>query len=454
MFGPRSHKENSSNIPTFPAETGEHGRIQHERVEDIQSIQDAKAEGRIAELERALAVAKEDQAALREELDNSKRRSQVYGEPGADYRRPVPRPSSPLPGSTRVDYSSLETSPRRPISRAREDVMEQNFALRGQVAHLHEQLVQQDAMFRSNLEQRVQSRDAEWEEVTARLHHTEKESQERLQQLLDLKHSISAMTRMENQATDSELAERADQLYHRIREWVISNFRRAKLDFANVSRDTTKVLEAIHPQYATVSSSDRLPLYQALIANALMDIFREDICIGLPTSGPLAPMRQLAAYIHNAGNEYREWRRATIRALEKSESRHALREERERMLHRVAADVEHQLFSLTSTNLTPNAQASLLAILDSAADLQHILLLQKAQYRLQFFCNDEYDEVCYDEECMEAVNDGMDEDGDMALGRRFAFCVFPCLEKFGDEFGEKVEVRNVLLRARVCSGVG
>jgi hypothetical protein len=51
------------------------------------------------------------------------------------------------------------------------------------------------------------------------------------------------------------------------------------------------------------------------------------------------------------------------------------------------------------------------------------------------------------------ITNSMDEDDD--LGRRqFMFCVTPCLEKYGDEWGENAEVVNVLLRARVCCGVG
>jgi hypothetical protein len=59
---------------------------------------------------------------------------------------------------------------------------------------------------------------------------------------------------------------------------------------------------------------------------------------------------------------------------------------------------------------------------------------------------------------MESVNDldnMVDDDGDVdPSDRQFLFCVFPCLEKFGDEWGENSQVSNVLLKARVCCGVG
>src|SRR5207253_2342420 len=137
------------------------------------------------------------------------------------------RPGSPLT-SPHMEYEQ-ETEQCRSFNKQREDLIEQNYELRGKLAELEQQLVEQDALYRAKIDRELSKGQEEWNELTGRLHHSEKESQERLQQLLDLKHSISALTRMESQVTDSELAERMDQLYHRIREWIISNFRRTKL---------------------------------------------------------------------------------------------------------------------------------------------------------------------------------------------------------------------------------
>lgn len=465
MLRQRSGKNASSSSLSTPEEheVEQESQQQHQRndsISSIKSIHDAKVADRIAELERELVVAKEEQNAMKEELDKVKQHGEVYKGTIEDYRRQLsstytrsPRSTSPVQGSIHMDYD--QDTPAQQ-SNKQHDLMEQNYKLRQRVAELQDQIVEQDSVYQVKLDQAASHRDAEWNELAGRLHNSEKESQERLQQLLDLKHSISAFTRMENQVTDSELAERIDQLYHRIREWVISNFRRTKLDFRNVSSDIAEALRIIYPKYETITSSDRLAFYQSIIANTLMQIFREPTCVGLPQVGPLATIRQLATYIHDAGSEYREWRRTTIRALEKSEARHELQQEREKQLHRTADYIRDQLFSVTSASLAPSAQVSLLSILHAAADLQHTLLLQKAQYKILFFCRNEVSEIIFDEERMESVNDidSMDEDDDTSSQQGFAFCVFPCLEKFGDEFGEKTEVRNVLLKARVCSGVG
>jgi hypothetical protein len=416
------------------------------------------ATDRIVGLERALKLAEEEKEALRDELERVKHHGQVYLGAVDSYTgaRALSPGNSSRRSSTEMEYE-METPPRRSISAKREEAIEQNYELRDKVIELREQLVEQEAIFKARLEQRFHSRELDWNELTRRLHHAEKESQDRLRQLLDLKQSISALTRMESQVTDSELAETAEQLFHRIREWIIMNFRRIKLVPGSARRDVAESFEAIYPRYSAMNPSDRLPFYQSIIANALMHIFRENVCVGLPTSGPLASLRQVAAYVREAGPEYRAWRRATIRALEKSEAHNTLQQERAAMLHRMLADIEHQFFSVTSTKLTPNAQTSLLAILQTAADMHHTLLLQKAQYQLHFFRHEGPQGSDFDAERMESVNDFDDEpddDNDSASGRTFSFCVFPSLEKYGDEFGEKMGVRNVLLRARVCSGVG
>ncbi|KAF2463459.1 uncharacterized protein BDR25DRAFT_307750 [Lindgomyces ingoldianus] len=457
MLLQKSAKEAGNTSPSTPDER-EDRHTRSSSIASIKSIQDAKTADRIAELERALAVAREEQKALREELEKARKHGTVYRDARDDYRKQLHGPynrssrsASPMTDSTQTEYEE-DISPRRSWSQQREELIEQNYELRGKLADLQEQLVEQDTAFRTKLDQEMHKGEREWNELTGRLHQSEKESQERLQQLLDLKHNISTLTRMDSQVTDFELAEKVDQLFHRTREWVISNFRRTKPDFNNVPRETARALELISVHYNKIGLTNRLAFYQAMISSNLMHLFREPICIGLPETGPLAPIRQLATSMHDTGSEYREWRRTTIRALEKSPARQQLQQEKERLLHNISSQIQHQLFSVTSTNLTPQAQLSLLGILNAAADLQHVLLLQKAQYKVHFFRDQECGRVSFDESRMDSINDNdMDDD---FIDRKFCFCVFPLLEKFGDEAGENVDVRNVLLKARVCCGVG
>lgn len=204
----------------------------------IQDMQGAETAGRVAELERAFAASLEEQNALRDELEKVRQHGMAYRATIEDYRRQLSgtynhhsRQEPPMTDSTQMDYEQ-DVEPGSPLDRQADDLIQQNYTLRRELTELQAQLLEQDVLYRGKLEQMTSKGESEWNELTGKLHRSEKESQERLQQLLDLKHSISALTRMESQVTDSELAEKTDQLYHRIREWVINNFRRTKLGIA------------------------------------------------------------------------------------------------------------------------------------------------------------------------------------------------------------------------------
>ncbi len=48
-------------------------------------------------------------------------------------------------------------------------------------------------------------------------------------QLLELKQNVSALTHMQYQLTDSDIAEHMGQMFHESRDWVVNNFRRSKI---------------------------------------------------------------------------------------------------------------------------------------------------------------------------------------------------------------------------------
>jgi hypothetical protein len=165
---------------------------------------------------------------MRQELERAKESAERFRMELEEQKRSQsgPNNSSVRPSSSCSNDMEYEFElPRRQSS----ELLEDNYSLRVQVTELQDQLVQQDAALKARVSRDMRRDEEEWDALTARLHNSEKEAQERLQQLLDLKHSISSLTRAESQVTDNELVEKLGQLYHRIREWVISNFRRSKL---------------------------------------------------------------------------------------------------------------------------------------------------------------------------------------------------------------------------------
>ncbi|KAL1606691.1 hypothetical protein SLS60_004098 [Paraconiothyrium brasiliense] len=427
-----------------------------------------EASQRITELEQALAAALEEQNTMREELVKLREHGKIYRETIEEYRRtlastyqlqspPGAFHSDSRPASARSNSYDGENASRSSTNQPSEDLEEQNNILRTQVVQLQDQLMTQDATYQSLLDQRGSRAEADWDQLTARLHSTEKESGERLQQLLSLKSAFSSLTRVEPQMTDSELSQSFSQLFNRVREWVISNYRRAKLNFNDIPSDTAEALEAISPLYRNVDPANRLALFQALVSHTMMNIFQEFVFVGIPKTGPLATLRQVASTIRSTGIGFQNWRHATIRSLQESDAAYTIKEEKAHQRDLLATGILQHLLAITSTALLPEARTTLDSILSATMEFQNTLLLQKARYKVDFLRKQNNLHQSVDDNRMEPINelDGFtDDDGDVVVDRTFAFCVFPSLEKFGDEYGEHIEVRNVLVKARVCCSVG
>ncbi|EUC31722.1 hypothetical protein COCCADRAFT_100566 [Bipolaris zeicola 26-R-13] len=353
----------------------------------------------------------------------------------------------------RRDSSNLwESTMNDAVQRESEELVRQNHELRCRVAQLEDQLMYPNSARQHS--DRQESPD-QVGDLKLCLQAAEKESQERLQQIIALKSSISSLTRVQSQITDSDLVVSLSELANRVREWTISNLRRTKLNLENIPKETEETVCKLYPQYRNgIQGADKFALYQAIISTSLMPIFETPLVFGLPKS--LTAIQSFADEVQGSGPAYSEWKRATIQVLENSRVQPDLIREREELLHRILGDICHLLFTLTSTTVTSSAQSALSGILKNAVDFQRTLALQKARYQLLFF-RSEGKKMCLDDRTMEAINDvdsTTDDDTPMETDRTFLFCVFPGLVKHGDEWGEHDEMSNVLLKARVCSGFG
>ncbi|CAN9365715.1 unnamed protein product [Alternaria alternata] len=456
-------KRKSGGVVDLPSDTAPSGPSNEfiNRPEMLPPGDDAtRISHRVADLERALAIAREEQEMAREDLSRLRHSRQADQDTIEELRQQLAEKSSNTGGAPVGGSSGLQRDTGVPghLGNGREDALRQNSDLRYRVAQLEEQLEEQlashDGLYPRSLD-RPQSR-GEADDLRLRLHAAEKESQERLQQLLALKSSISSLTRTDSQITDSELAESFSQLANRVREWTVSNFRRSRLNLDNLPKETEDVLRALNPQYrASIQSTDKLALYQAVVSTSLMQVFDNSIVFGLPSTGPLGALRQFAERTQHLGTAHREWVRATVQVLERSEANGDIQKESEASIHRLAGEASHILFTLTSVSLAPSAQSTLAGMLKDAMGLQRTLALQKARYKLLFFRRQD-DNMQFDDRTMETVNDvdpAMEDDTDMEIDRKFLFCAFPGLIKYGDEWGEHSEMSNIVLKARVCSGV-
>jgi hypothetical protein len=439
-----------------PSVLGHEPSIATPRMQPSEDSIDTRMAHKNAELERALAVAREEQDALRKALAEVREQRQADQD---TIQRLEHQLGPTLPsGSEAPSRASRGSSGhwRDSDDDEDEDLVRQNHELCHKLGQRQEQLASENALHHDD-PVRPSSPEGT-EDMRLRLHAAEKESQERLQQLLSLKSSISSLTRTDPQVTDGELVDSFSQLANRIREWTISNFRRSKMESNNILPETSTILRYIMPDFEELLATDRLAFFQAVTANALMQIFQEPLIVGIPSVGEIGNIRSFAGRLQYLGlTEFGEWRLATIRLLEcKETQRHPLRQGKEHILHELAGEISRLLWTLTAVIITTDAYKILDGIVSTAIELQRTLALQKARYKVLFYRNQDI-RMHFDDRTMEAINDieGIVDDGsDMNIDRTFSFCVFPGLIKFGDEWGQHPEVSNVLLKARVCSSVG
>jgi hypothetical protein len=176
---------------------------------------------RIIELENALKRSFEEVALLKEEIDQLK----------------IQKPQDSLPHAGAFSDVHALTIDEQPSDEEMTDedvrLQDEVYDLRVQLSEMHSEMTEQGNIWKLKWEKERHDRILERNAMAEELHNTQKEIIERRQQLLDLKQSLSSLTHRDNQVTDGELSERMDGLFHRIREWVVSNFRRSSLGISH-----------------------------------------------------------------------------------------------------------------------------------------------------------------------------------------------------------------------------
>ncbi|KAF3008730.1 hypothetical protein E8E13_009836 [Curvularia kusanoi] len=400
---------------------------------------------RLKNLDKLLATAREETIALRLELDRVKQDAQASVEISKYQVIDGHRQTTP---ANNTHYHQTDQQHIGNGMRNREEELEnQNYELRSCLAALQDQLEAQNI-----LQPPQASRSEEdWNVLTLRLHETEKESHARLQQLLLLKSSISTLTRTDSQVSDSELADMLSQLANKVREWVVSHYRRTKMNLDNLPDSTIQVLQSISANYQKVDSADKLVLYQAIVSKILMRILQAPLCVGMPNHGIFAGLEAFCKVAQLHGHEFCKWRRSTIRLIERTNSSDIVDSWRDQELSALAGECEAIMRSISSIEFAPSARSALIGIMMLAARLQRILGLQKAVYSFVVFDALHKQDCHIDQTTMEPVNDfeySIDECNEPDTQRNFMFCVFPGLEKVEDESGA------IVFKAKVCCGVG
>lgn len=190
------------------------------------SAEDGERSPQISELQKALKDAHEEISRLKHDLEicHAKEAPHTESEPSEVGNESVSKKS--------MDFEMIDARPCDDVAchDDHECLPPSNGAdyLHSRLQSLEAELLEQSNVWKSRWEHERSERLLERNAMAEELQSAQKEALTRRRQLLDLKQSLSSLTHRDNQVTDGEIAERMDNLYHRIREWVVSHLRRSQ----------------------------------------------------------------------------------------------------------------------------------------------------------------------------------------------------------------------------------
>lgn len=196
----------------------------------VRSKREKQIEDRVAELGRALSSAYEEQKKLLEELEDLRTDESTASLLAREAVDSPTRTDTPGREDEHTDNSESEDAAEREAwLREKVHMEEQVYILQDRLREMQGELVESDQTWQARWELYTSQAAAERNHYAEEAHRSQKDATERQRQLVELKQSISSLTRLENQVADEELSERMDNLYYKIRDWVVSSLRRSQL---------------------------------------------------------------------------------------------------------------------------------------------------------------------------------------------------------------------------------
>ncbi|KAG9246751.1 hypothetical protein BJ878DRAFT_416245 [Calycina marina] len=265
-------------------------------------------------------------------------------------------------------------------------------------------------------------------------------------QVWGLKSFVSTSSKMDEQIADEAFGEQMQRLGNSTQNWVITNFRKAKLNLDKANSDTKENLLHLVPTYDTLATISKIHLIQAIVSRLLLNTIFEEYFVGLPRSRA-TELRDIEKYLRSFGSteSTNQWRSTTL-ALIRKEATSKLATETSAVTEFVIKTVNDITSSIS--NITPSdvGDESLRAIVTSSIELSRLLRVQKAVLTVIMPVIEGYQRTMFDAKTMEDIGG---EDEETLFEREIRCVTFPGIIKAGDENGEKVHLRNVVLKMTV-----
>ncbi|KAL7823532.1 hypothetical protein V8C26DRAFT_425606 [Trichoderma gracile] len=367
----------------------------------------------------------------------------------------------------------------------------------GKHSALNQQFLRTDTELRL-LRAEVDVREAEREELRQAVEVLRRELQERDDeirrlrgQVRGLKDFVSTSTRTDDQTSDEVFGDGMTKLGNGLQNWVITNFRKAKLDLSKASDDTLAELSRLVPMYEELVHTSKVHLFQSIVSSILVDMVFNAYYVGLSEQETLhiQQMERLLSSLCSSTDVVNQWRSSTL-ALLRREAHH-LHDNTDAFAEAVMARITHLLDSIittspppstttttatsssstTATTTSPSTSSStsaaatagapsqqttardsaLRVLVKNSIELARLLVVQKARLRVYMPSILPHQQVLFEPDTMEDIGGEEDEDDSLA-SREISCVVFPGVIKHGDENGGHMQYRNVIVKARVlCS---
>ncbi|KAL7892508.1 hypothetical protein HDV63DRAFT_398571 [Trichoderma sp. SZMC 28014] len=338
----------------------------------------------------------------------------------------------------------------------------------GKHSALNQQYLRTDTELRL-LRAEVDVREAEREELRQGVEVLRRELQEkddeirRLRgQVRGLKDFVSTSTRTDDQTSDEVFGDGMTKLGNGLQNWVITNFRKAKLDLSQATDSTLSELGHLVPMYEELIHTSKVHLLQSIVSSILVEMVFNAYYVGLSEQDTrhFQQMEQLLTMSCSSTDPVNQWRSSTL-ALLRREAHH-LHDNTDTFAEAVISRITQLLDSIItssppssasaqSSSSTSTARDSALRVLvKNSIELARLLVVQKARLRVYMPSILPHQQVLFEPDTMEDI--GGEEDEENLASREINCVVFPGVIKHGDENGGHMQYRNVIVKARVlCS---
>lgn len=362
------------------------------------------------------------------------------------------------------ELSIMESEFRRELGKLSHSESETASFWQTKHSALNQQFLRTDTELRL-LRDEMRAREAEAEEATqgwrdalrAELAGRDDEIRDLRAQVRGLKEWVSTSTRTDGTANTSDevFGEGMARLGNGLQNWVITNFRRARIDLAKADDGTLQDLSGLVPLYQELAQTSKVYLLQSVVSRVLVRRIFEAYFVGLSTEQEEQLRRTEKMMASFASVEsVNTWRSVTLSILKK-EATSTIQEQTAGRVDEVAAAITSILSAITTDNGASTAPSSeardqvLRQLISSAIDLSRLMVVQKAAFEVWMPDIVPHQQTLFDHSTMEDMG-GVDEE---SLEQRAICCVtFPGIIKRGDENGAQLQFRNVIAKAKIlCS---